>query len=126
MQPMEPFQWNTRRPLSDHELSELKIPLFKALWDFVPVKDDSTPHGALLDHYFNQLDLMEADNLNLRIHEDVVQLIRFVKDSITSPREFPQKELTTHHGAILGPAPDSAEKATGLAVQLWLMLGPDK
>ncbi|KAL4984187.1 hypothetical protein BDW68DRAFT_167546 [Aspergillus falconensis] len=123
---MEPLQWNIRSSLSKHERSELKAPLFKALWDFVPAKDDPESHGALLDHYFNQLDLVEAYNLNLRTHENVVQLIGFVKDNITSTREILQKELTTHHGAILGPAPDSAEKAIGLAVQLWLMLGPDK
>ncbi|KAL4864273.1 hypothetical protein BDV12DRAFT_15109 [Aspergillus spectabilis] len=126
MQPMEPLQWNIRRPLSNHERSEFKAPLFKALWDFVPTEDDSESHGALLDHYFNQLDLVEAYNLKLQIHEDVVQLIQFVKNNITSPREILQRELTTNHGAILGPVPDSAEKAIGLAVQLWLMLGADK
>ncbi|KAL3430418.1 hypothetical protein BDV09DRAFT_189301 [Aspergillus tetrazonus] len=87
MQLVEPLQWYIKRPMSNHERLELKAPLFKALWDLVPTNNDPQSHGALLDHYLTQLDLVEVYNLNLKIHEDVVRLIRFW-DGNKTLREF--------------------------------------
>jgi hypothetical protein len=100
----------------------LKTHLFKALWDFMPTKSPD----ALLDHYFGQLNLIEAYNLNLQTHEDIVQLVQFIKNNTTLRRELLYLELTKCHGALLGPVPNSAEKMIELATRIWLMLTPDE
>ncbi|RJE17757.1 hypothetical protein PHISCL_09906 [Aspergillus sclerotialis] len=122
---MDPLLWDIKRPLSNHERSMLKPPLFKTLWDFLPAKSDFQSSNALLDHYFDQLNLAEGYNLDLRTHEDVVQLIQFLKNNKTLRCELLHLKLTKELGALLGPAQNSAEKAIELAIRIWLMLTPD-
>jgi hypothetical protein len=95
------------------------------MWDTVPTKDYLKSHHALLNHYFDHLSLTSVCNMNLRTHEDVLRLIGFVKNNTTMCRQVLQRELTESHAPILGTAPDSAERAIKLAVQLWLLLGTD-
>jgi len=121
--PSDPLQEHLLERRSEGE-EALKDALVSALWGTVSVGklQDSE---AFLEYYFDQCSLIDTQDLTINIHQDIVNIVSFVRDHGTLSRNVLIRKVQQDRPAWLGSTSDSAEKALEFAVRLWLMVETD-
>lgn len=96
--------------------SVLKAALPQSLWNVCP-DDKHEPTNEFLDYYRSQLVGVEAYGLNLKSHQDLIDLINFIKTlaHLTKPELIARLEASLAH--LGSPIP-----AVELALRIWLFL----
>jgi hypothetical protein len=94
----------------------LKAALPQSLWNVCP-EDKQEPSNEFLDYYRSQLVGVEAYGLNLKSHQDLIDLINLIKTlaHLTKPELIAC--LETSHADLGSPIP-----AIELAIRIWLFL----
>jgi hypothetical protein len=104
---------------TDRKIQFLKANLLPPLWDLDPEKSLEASE-AFIEYYMSQHILIEAHGLNLHTHQDLIDLINFIRVRAT----IPQTELVVHfreHYTSIG----SPLAAIEVAVRIWLLISID-
>lgn len=69
---------------TDRKTEALKASLLPLLWNLPPGKNLESS-DAFIDYYMSQRILIEAYNLNIQTHQDLIDLINFIRTQTTIP-----------------------------------------
>lgn len=69
---------------TDRKTEALKASLLPLLWNLPPRKNLESS-DAFIDYYMSQRILIEAYNLNIQTHQDLIDLINFIRTQTTIP-----------------------------------------
>ncbi|KAJ5095585.1 hypothetical protein NUU61_004941 [Penicillium alfredii] len=112
-------QVNIHEPPSDENNRILKTELLPALWN-LPPKNPAEASDAFLEYYMNQRIVIEAHGLNIKTHQDLMDLTNCVKSNAHLTRTRLVAHLDEHCGWA-GPAIHAIE----VVLRIWLFISID-
>ncbi|PLB49136.1 hypothetical protein P170DRAFT_509749 [Aspergillus steynii IBT 23096] len=117
-QPENALQLPINQALDDSRNQALRAKLLPALWGLSGAAlRQSDPY---IDYYNSHMIFIEAYNLHIRTHQDLLDLINSIRSKSSVPLDVLLKELNAEFPQ-LGPA----MRAVEIAVRIWLMISTE-
>jgi hypothetical protein len=104
---------------TDRKTSALKARLLPQLWN-LPADQSLEASDAFVEYYMSQRVLIEAHGLNLHTHQDLIDLINFVRARMGIPQSQLVADFRKEYDSV-GPALPAIE----VAVRIWLLVSID-
>jgi hypothetical protein len=108
-----------REQLEDEGLARA---LIGAIWG--PAPKSSVTISEMLDFYYSQICILRGEELAVKTHRDVVDIVTYVLDKKDASIKTIEDELRTSPPLWLGPSDEAPTAAVSLALQLAFMIKP--
>lgn len=108
-----------REQLDDEGLAKA---LIGAIWGLAP--KSLVTISEMLDFYYSQICIVRGEELVVKTHQDVVNIVTYVLEKKDASIKTIEEELRTSPPLWLGPSDEAPTAAVGLALQLAFMIKP--